>query len=406
MECFNATVSTSPCSVTNITCLCTDNFLEGDMATCLQTSCRTREIFLTKNITMTACDAPTRDKSTICKLVVGILGILSSLFVIQRLAFKIYSKTSFGPDDWFTLTSCIANIPLSVLILHAARVDGLGRDIWTLPYDRINDFRKIFYVFGSLYFFEIAILRLAMLFFYLRIFPAGPIRRLLWGTALFNCLTGLTFIITALIQCLPISYSWTNWDGEHEGRCININAYAWSAASISISLDLWILAIPLSQVRALKLNRREKLSIAIMFSVGAFFTIMSVLRLHSLIKFKENSTNPTWEFSNVAVWSSIEVNVGIICNCMPTFRLLLVRIFPKLLGKLSQNGSAQMGSRSGLEYSSSRRFGTGRITKMERHSLASQAIPTVFSDNDEVELVEIRDIHYKSARSDYSHDSS
>ena len=37
----------------------------------------------------------------------------------------------------------------------------------------------------------------------------------------------------------------------------------------------------------------------------------------------------------VSIWSTIEINVGIICACMPTLRLLLVRLFPVLGGSRS-----------------------------------------------------------------------
>ncbi|PMD42414.1 hypothetical protein L207DRAFT_632186 [Hyaloscypha variabilis F] len=68
-----------------------------------------------------------------------------------------------------------------------------------------------------------------------------------------------------------------------------------------------------------------------MFVVGIFITIVSILRLQSLVHFA-NSSNPTWDNLNVSQWSTIEINVGIIYAYMPSLRVLLVRLFPKLLG--------------------------------------------------------------------------
>lgn len=42
--------------------------------------------------------------------------------------------------------------------------------------------------------------------------------------------------------------------------------------------------------------------------------------------------NPTWDFFDVCVWSNAEINVGLWCICMPALRLVLVQLFPKLLG--------------------------------------------------------------------------
>jgi hypothetical protein len=59
-------------------------------------------------------------------------------------------------------------------------------------------------------------------------------------------------------------------------------------------------------------------------------TIVSILRLKSLIAFSYSTDNPTWDFADVGMWSDIEINVSMICVCLPTFRLLLVRLFPQL----------------------------------------------------------------------------
>ena len=55
------------------------------------------------------------------------------------------------------------------------------------------------------------------------------------------------------------------------------------------------------------------------------------MRLQSLLNFA-NSTNPTWDNYEVINWSTIEINVGIICACLPSARLILVHFFPRVLG--------------------------------------------------------------------------
>jgi hypothetical protein len=65
---------------------------------------------------------------------------------------------------------------------------------------------------------------------------------------------------------------------------------------------------------------------------------MSILRLSATIKMRAGvgSNNATWEYTEFDMWSTIEINVGIICACMPSLRVLLVRLFPKMLGSSSQ----------------------------------------------------------------------
>lgn len=85
---------------------------------------------------------------------------------------------------------------------------------------------------------------------------------------------------------------------------------------------------------------------------------MSIIRLRTLITFS-NSSNVTWDNLQVSQWSNIEVNVGVICACMPTLRLILVRFFP-ILSSTSRNYSNAYGygnSRGGGRYINQSRGG-------------------------------------------------
>jgi hypothetical protein len=72
-------------------------------------------------------------------------------------------------------------------------------------------------------------------------------------------------------------------------------------------------------------------------------TVVSMLRLQSLVHFS-NSTNPTWDQWDVANWSTIEINAGIMCACMPAIRGILVRVFPHILGSSYGGGAENAGA--------------------------------------------------------------
>lgn len=107
-----------------------------------------------------------------------------------------------------------------------------------------------------------------------------------------------------------------------------------------------MLAIPLSQLPGLKLHWKKKVSVGLMFFVGTFVTVVSVLRLQSLMKYA-SSTNVTWDNTSVAIWSTIELNVGMICTSLPTIRLLAVRAWPVLKGSTIRSRFGYSGSRYG-----------------------------------------------------------
>ncbi|EQK99093.1 Extracellular membrane protein, CFEM domain protein [Ophiocordyceps sinensis CO18] len=323
IKCLQYASSLSPCGADQ-TCQCTDPTLTQTMAGCVMAGCSIKEALLTRNITAVACaEPPVRDKSPGYVAVSNSFGILSSLFVTQRFAYKAWAKLRLGTDDWLTMAAMVSCVPSIVFNAHVVAANGMGRDTWTLSYENITVFCRYFYIMEVIYFADVALVKLALLYFYLGIFPSAGVRWLLLGTILLVAVFGVVFVAVAVFQCAPVDYYWWKWDGEHQGRCMDINAIAWSNAAISIVVDVWMLGIPMWQLKSLRLDWSKKLGVGIMFSVGTFVTIVSVLRLRAL-NFSAHTANPTWDFFDVGIWSTVEINVGIICVCMPSLRLLLL----------------------------------------------------------------------------------
>ncbi|KAI5462640.1 hypothetical protein BGZ63DRAFT_403848 [Mariannaea sp. PMI_226] len=394
-SCLSAAVQHSQCSATNQTCLCTNEALQTEANICISTSCSIKEALLTKNITSTNCNAPIRDKSAQFVTISNTFTAISSIFVMIRFGFKIWVGIELALDDWFALITMVVGIPNAVIPVHYIVPNGLGRDIWTLTYSNITNFSMFFYITAPFYFIQVALVKLSILFFYLRIFPAKPVRRILWGTIIFNCLFGAVFVIASIFQCKPISYFWTKWDGEHSGQCIDLNVLAWSNSGISIALDIWMLAIPLSQLKGLNLDWKKKVGGGIMFCVGTFVTVMSILRLRSLVLLTTRSQNPTWDYFEVSIWSVMEICVGIICACMPTMRLVLVRIFPRALGGSHRYYESNTSRRTGSQTRPTKTTITSNVHKSQQKNDESgitchKSYTVEYGDNDEVQLIHIR----------------
>ena len=114
-----------------------------------------------------------------------------------------------------------------------------------------------------------SLIKLSLSLFYLYIFPGTRTRRLLIGTSIFNVIFGFTFVTTAIFQCSPVHHYWTQYvDATSRGRCININLFAWINAALAIAVDVWMIAIPLSQIKKLELHWKKKIGVAIMFLIG------------------------------------------------------------------------------------------------------------------------------------------
>lgn len=123
----------------------------------------------------------------------------------------------------------------------------------------------LLYTIGRFFF------RASIILFYIRIFPPKPDKtfsRLLTGTMVFNLVYNFTFLMAIIFQCQPLSYFWRQWEGLHDGHCGNYNILAWVAAATGIVFDVWMLALPLSQLMALTLPWRKKMMGGFMFFFG------------------------------------------------------------------------------------------------------------------------------------------
>lgn len=220
-------------------------------------------------MTQSMCGAVFRDRAHEYNIIsCTLLAVACCVVMIRLLYKKICSPSLLGLDDLFISLTMIISIPSIVINVKMLTANGLGKDIWTLTPTTITTFSKGFYTIAVLYFSEVFLLKLSILFFYLRIFPGNGVRRLLTLTILFDVLFGFAFVLTAVFQCQPISYNWNNWRSEGGGRCLNVNAIAWANAAVSIALDIWMLAIPLSQIRGLQLDWQKKVEATCMFCIG------------------------------------------------------------------------------------------------------------------------------------------
>lgn len=107
-----------------------------------------------------------------------------------------------------------------------------------------------------------------MLLLYLRVFPLRNFQTTVKITLGVCVAYIIAFVLTTTFHCSPISYIWTGWAGETNGRCVNFNAFAWAHAIINIVLDLFVIFLPIPQLFRLSLGRRKKVHLVLMFSVG------------------------------------------------------------------------------------------------------------------------------------------
>ncbi|KAK4187890.1 Satratoxin biosynthesis SC1 cluster protein 4 [Podospora australis] len=269
-----------------------------------------------------------------------IFFIFTPLFVGIRLwaRMKLRGWSGFGWDDWSIVAAWIfATIVMGLMV--ASCTYGFGQHIANLSKPNRLMTLKLFYVAQAFYKLTINLTKSSILLLYLRIFPKIFFKRC--------CLVLLVLILAYMVgttassiwQCSPIPRA---WDKSIPGTCISITANWYANAGFSIATDVIILALPMYPLYTSHLPRSQKIALMVVFALGLFTTITSILRMQTL-NFSSTSPDVTYDIES-SIWTMIEENLAIICACLPVCRLPLSYVLPHYFSSSNSEGSS--GNRS------------------------------------------------------------
>ncbi|KXL48063.1 MAG: hypothetical protein FE78DRAFT_181591 [Acidomyces sp. 'richmondensis'] len=248
--------------------------------------------------------------------------------VILRLFTRIRISRSSGLDDVFITLSMV----FSVLLAAATGVEvhyGLGRhtvDV-TLPDEKFALLGL--YLTINTYNLTMGCTKLSILLQYLRVLPQthNRARKACYTLMAVVSVYVIQALLTGIFTCWPPAKFWDITITT--GHCMNRTGLWFSNAAFNILTDVAIGVFPLPIVRALNVPKRTKLALMIVLGLGGFTCIVSILRLEALYAVT-HTTDQFYNNGQVATWSVVEANTGIICSCLPTLRVLISRCLPAL----------------------------------------------------------------------------
>jgi hypothetical protein len=169
--------------------------------------------------------------------------------------------------------------------------------------------------------------KLSALVLYARIFRYRGFLIANYTLMAFLIISGLWMVISGFAFCTPVSAFWTGgplpWRKRH---CLPVGPVWYANSAMQIFSDIMILVLPMSTLSKLKLPRRQRAGIMLVFGVGVFVIATSSARLYELSKMISGH-DFTKTNQKAAVWSSLEANVSIICACLPPLHPFISRIF-------------------------------------------------------------------------------
>jgi hypothetical protein len=131
-----------------------------------------------------------------------------------------------------------------------------------------NKLLQYFYWEEIFYAVALALIKVSILFFYLRIFPRHGFRVCACILLGLHICYAIAYSLTVAFQCNPIDGAWLNWTNEYGARCVSINLLGWSGAAVNIFLDLCTIFLPVPELLALNMSVKKRMQIMLMFAVG------------------------------------------------------------------------------------------------------------------------------------------
>ncbi|KAF1847599.1 uncharacterized protein K460DRAFT_306970 [Cucurbitaria berberidis CBS 394.84] len=268
-----------------------------------------------------------------CVGVATALTVLSIVVVALRVYTRAFIVRNLGKDDGAMLAALLLTVAYLITIF-VLRDNGMGFSGRVLkPEQMVNQIRTTLAI-EIIYYFTINAIKVSILFFYLRIAAEKRFGHLCKGTVYFLGLFCIVCVICCLTQCIPLYKMW-DLTGMVQGKCINTTALFYTTSSVNIAIDIWILVLPITTLLKVRRPGREKLALIVIFSLGIFSCIASIVRLHSIRIYTE-SKDPFYDSVPINLWSMVEVNMGILCASIPALKAL----FSKAQRERSQNNSA------------------------------------------------------------------
>ncbi|KAG7142001.1 hypothetical protein HYQ45_018794 [Verticillium longisporum] len=191
---------------------------------------------------------------------------------------------------------------LIYLVYGAVALDGIrngatGKSLAELKIDDAAVSLRAWYICEVLYAPTTLAIRASVCVLLLRLASNKIHRWIIWINLAVVSVVSIAFFFLLVFQCSPVHFFWRQLYGI-QGTCIdrNIVPYATIAHSVISALSDWCLGLlPIALLWNVDINRRTKVIIAILLSMGMV---------------------------DVAIWSIMEPALGIIAACTATFRPL------------------------------------------------------------------------------------
>ncbi|KAI6462594.1 hypothetical protein MCOR16_010269 [Pyricularia oryzae] len=265
-----------------------------------------------------------------------IVGALVSTWFLAAgaLGLRVFARRLRGGDFWwddylafaaFVVAGIHVWVSVGYMVPH-----GTGKHIWAGPPEAAMVWAIGLFVSEIVYTLTLCLVKYSTLCLYWRVFGTSKRNRIpIWILAGLVTAWGVAILLTSIFQCVPTRSWWKRLDPVDpmpptEFVCGVDSTQFFIGNSIpTIVTDIMMIAMPVPYIWSLQMRVPQKIGVLAIFLLGAFVTIISMVRLSYLLHLDLQSPDITWNFVVAVIWTNLEGNIAIICCCLPTLKPIL-----------------------------------------------------------------------------------
>ncbi|CAK1362530.1 hypothetical protein CB0940_05256 [Cercospora beticola] len=300
------------------------------------------------------------------------LGVNITFFVLSWIAvsLRVFVRAgmlrNFGSDDW-TMLATLVFFTAYLIVQLGGVVYGTGQHLSDIEPHDAETALMYWYLCEIFYVCSTTVLKISIGLFLLRVATNRIHIWIIRIVMLLGLVFGVAFTFVIIFQCWPIS-DWWSLDPSQK-HCIKpevVVGLTYGVSGLNVIADWTLGILPAFIVKDLQMSKRQKRLVAVILSFAAIGSSATIVRLPYVGSLIESFDGWNGDFLfntvGVAIWTTVEIGVGITAGCMATLRPLF-RMALEKMGVASSSG----GKRSGATPGPSR----GRATPLDDFVMVS-----------------------------------
>ncbi|KAF1961286.1 hypothetical protein CC80DRAFT_464073 [Byssothecium circinans] len=272
--------------------------------------------------------------------VIGV-AVAFPTFALIAIVLRFFTRVRFtrglGYEDYLIAVSMCFSIVMGACQIASTKW-GTGRPAMFVHLNTVIWNLKYLYVSILAYCTSLTLTKMSILLQYRRIFSTKEARIPIYLVMALCVGCGLVSLFTCIFTCVPVDAFWDVLK-RPSAKCVHEHSFYLANAAMSIATDVLVVLLPIKGIWSLQIAKRQKIALILILTVGWVVCIVSILRLHSIVQ-ATGHPDKAWYSAAPAYWSSIEVNLAIVCASTPALKPLVVKIIPRFSSTRSSSGNS------------------------------------------------------------------